>query len=279
MSVFSGNYGTADTTSYSTLPDWVKQGAFQNYNTANAITSAPAPVYPGPRVAPLTADQQTGFDMVRSSVGAAQPGYDAAMERATYGAGNMTPSDVNKWMNPFTDQVIGRTVDQIRRQGGMDLKDIGQQSNAYGGDRMGVAEGQSRRNTSNQISDAVASLLMSGWNNAVGIAQGERGRAMQGAPIMANIAGQGAQGQLRDAAALESIGQTQQQQTQQNYDTGFQDWMRQVQWPFQMLNYRQGALTGSPYETSNTTSAPMPMPDPFTQGLGTLSTLYGLFNG
>lgn len=278
MGVFSGDYGTGTQVTYDSLPDWVKEGAFQNYQDANTITSGPAPVYGGPRVAGETSDQTAAYDLVRQNVGAAQPGYDAAMERATYGAGNLTDADIQRFLNPFTQNVVNTTVDQIRKNEAIQRKNLGMQTQAYGGDRHGVAEGVLMGNTNDTVARAIAELMYGGYNQALSAAQADRARAQSGAPIMVDITGRQSQDRLRDAAALETVGTKRQGQIQQNLDTAYEDWLRQVDWPFQMLNYRMGALTGQPHENTRTTQTPIPMADPFQQSIGTLATLYGLFN-
>lgn len=94
------------------------------------------------------------------------------------------------------------------------------------------------------------------------------------------IKGSGALAGLQgsDAAALEAIGNTQQQRADQNLSLGYQDFLRQQQHPYQQLNFALGALKGVPYsQTSTSTSAAEQLfqnPSILGQGVGALGALF-----
>jgi hypothetical protein len=53
--------------------------------------------------------------------------------------------------------------------------------------------------------------------------------------------------------------------------------LNQVNWPYQMLNVQESALSNSPYTIANATQ--LPNVNTTAQGLGGLQTIAGLFGG
>jgi hypothetical protein len=87
---------------------------------------------------------------------------------------------------------------------------------------------------------------------------------------------------LRDAAALEATGTTQQNLDQQNLNMAYQDFLTQQQYPQTQLNFLSSMLRGIPYSTttqsSNTGPAQAYQPSGLSQIAGALS-LYSALQG
>jgi hypothetical protein len=81
---------------------------------------------------------------------------------------------------------------------------------------------------------------------------------------------------LRDANALGSIGGQQQQLGQASYDTAYQDFLRQWQYPQEMLNLRTSTVAGQPYSTSKTTTTTGPGPNTTAQNVTAAAALAGM---
>ena len=78
----------------------------------------------------------------------------------------------------------------------------------------------------------------------------DQNRTQQAAELM-NLLGREQSGSgYRDAAALETVGQQEQGLGQRLLDTDYADFREQRQWPFEMLNTRLGAMSGTPYSIS-----------------------------
>jgi hypothetical protein len=90
---------------------------------------------------------------------------------------------------------------------------------------------------------------------------------------------------LKDLAALEAVGQTQQQQGQKNLDLAYQDFLQQRQYPQQQLSMLNALIRGLPYSTTADTSATGPAniysPSPLAQlaGAFSLGKAFGLKKG
>lgn len=93
---------------------------------------------------------------------------------------------------------------------------------------------------------------------------------LDAAKVMAALGQQKQQLGLADASALMGIGGVQQQQDQAGLDLAYQDFLRQQQYPIDMLNLRQGVLGGVQAGSSTTT--------PYFSNTGT-NTLKGALGG
>jgi hypothetical protein len=131
---------------------------------------------------------------------------------ALQGAAKMyDPSGVQKFMNPFQQQVIDESVKQINRQGDIAQQNLQAQAvraGAFGGSREGVQQAELQRSLGEQRNAAIVGGLSSGYQTAAQQAQ-QAFEAQQGRQLAQ------AQG-LQGAAGLQGqFGQTQQQQSLQ----------------------------------------------------------------
>jgi len=131
---------------------------------------------------------------------------------ALQGAAQMyNPSGVQKFMNPYQQQVIDESIRQINRQGDMSRQNLQAQATragAFGGSREGVQQAELERGLSEQRNAAIVGGLSQGYNQAAAQAQ-QAFEAQQGRQLAQ------AQG-LQGAAGLQGqFGQTQQQQALQ----------------------------------------------------------------
>ena len=94
---------------------------------------------------------------------------------ALSGAGNMyDPSGVQKFMNPYQQQVIDESIRQINRQGQMSRQNLQGQATragAFGGSRQGVQDAELERALSEQRNSAIVGGLSQGYNQAATQAQ------------------------------------------------------------------------------------------------------------
>lgn len=116
---------------------------------------------------------------------------------------NMAASgpNIGQFVNPYTQDVIGRTGMDMARQAAMQQNTLGAQAGAagaFGGSRHGVAEGTMLGDYGRAFGDIAAQQRQQGFNTALGAAQNQQS-------IQSNLANQGFNfGQ--------QIGQTQMQQ-------------------------------------------------------------------
>jgi len=93
------------------------------------------------------------------------------------------------------------------------------------------------------------------------------------AGMLGNLAGQNQQLGIAGSNALFDAGSQQQQQLQQLLNYNYQQQQNQANWPFQMLNMRESALSNSPYTVANSTT--LPSANMTAQNLGAFGALAG----
>lgn len=251
MSGFLGNLigssGTTTATGQVQLPDWVNQAALTNYQTAMGLSQQPYAAYPGQMIAPFTPDQTAAFGATAGQLNAAAPTYAQALGNVQ-NLGQTTQS----LLNPYLGNVEADTVSNIQRaaaQQGQQIAAQAQQGGAYGGTRYGVQQATLDSETQRNIGQAVNQIQSQGWNTASNL-------ALQQAQTEGGLATNAQNTALQAAGALAQTGGAQQQQQQAQLAAQLAQWQQQQNWPYQQLSVAQGALAGSPYGTTSTSSQP-----------------------
>lgn len=102
--------------------------------------------------------------------------------------------NIGAFMNPFTEGVVNTSMDALNRARQMTANDIGAQAGAagaYGGSRHGVAEAESNRNFYDVAGQTASNLYNTGFNTALGAAQGQQGMQLQAAGQLGNLSNLG----------------------------------------------------------------------------------------
>lgn len=208
------------------------------------------------------------------------------------------PSNVAAFMNPYVSQALAPQMQDLQLQLAQQQQGINQnatQDNAFGDARQGAA--QSLQNLyGNQ---AMNQLVGTGYNNAYSQAltalnaqqgtslnaasqlgnlaniQGtEQNTQLTGANQLANLGGLQQSLGITGANAVYNAGAQNQQQGQTELNTAYQQYLNQVNWPYQMLNVQESALSNSPYNIA--TAVTLPAANSAAQGFGGLSSIAGL---
>lgn len=114
-------------------------------------------------------------------------------------------------------------------------------------------------------------------NQQAGMQQAEQQLGLQGAGMYGQLGNQVQQQGLTGANAVYNIGQQQQTQQQQELNAAYQQYLNQVNWPYQMLNVQESALSNSPYNIATATT--LPSANETAQGFGVLAGAAGLLGG
>jgi hypothetical protein len=209
---------------------------------------------------------------------------------ALTGAGNATQGAINTfqntptiasgmsaYQNPFTQDVIDRSMSDVGRMTAMQQeanKAQAAQMGAFGGSRQGLVEAETNAAAQRTIGDLSANLRSQGFNTAAGLAGQDIGNRMTGAQGM--LSGAGTLGNLGTAGF--NMGNTlQQQQAQQG--------LLQQQMQQQMLTDAQNQFYGfanSPNQYLNLmqqASAGSPLNNNVTSESGYNPGLFGLIGG
>jgi hypothetical protein len=151
----SSGTSTQDTQSQSVtqMPAWVQQAGQQNYAYAQDVAQRPLQQYQGQMVADVSPQTQQAWNLAANSGNVGMDQYNAA-SAGYLGALGQTPSNIipaqisqqnlQPYMNPYTQDVINKTLPIMQQQLGQ--QQVGNQNqanaaNAFGGSRMGVQQG------------------------------------------------------------------------------------------------------------------------------------------
>jgi len=258
-----------------------KQAALENYEFSKQIAGQEYTPYAGSRLAAPTAAMQLGLQQ-QAQAGAYGPGtqtvdYATALAlQPTSIAGN-----IQQFINPFQQQVIGTAVQNIENQ-----RQLQQQQNAanairaraFGGSRQGIVEGLTNQAALMAAGQTAGNLAYQGFGQAAQLAQQDVAARQAQA---AQLAGLGAQQQAirqQQAQQLLGVGAQEQAQQQAQLDLAYQDFLRQQAYPLQQLNIRSQGLSGFPAENQQIASQRLSPGQQFGQGVSTLASLAYLFS-
>ena len=101
--------------------------------------------------------------------------------------------------------------------------------------------------------------------------------AVQGAGTLGQLGSTQYNQEMGITDAMQKYGALQQQQGQQQLDFDYQQFLAKQQHPYQLLSYESDIMRGVPSSQSSMTTT-TPSPDPTTQLLGAIPTIYGAAN-
>lgn len=247
---------------------------------------------PGFQIAGMDPLRSRAISLGENLVGSFRPFVQGAADQALAGQQALTqgmqflqPEAIERFQNPFQQQVIDATMDQLNRQA--DLRRAGAsaaavRSGAFGGSREGVQRAETERGLQQVKGDTLSRLLSSGFQSALQAAQ-NAGRLSGGlGQAFGSLAGttgdlgrlQQALGQA-DISQLSQLGALRQGQQQAQLDAQRQNLLQQAQEPFTRLQLGQNLLQGMPSASIPSTfqQATTPGANPFLQGVGAYTTL------
>lgn len=297
------------------IPRWLSDASMNMVAKTNAVANMPYVPYQGPRLASAGQDQQSSYDVVRNQAGAytpaaigalqqtqgitgaVQPAYDAAGSAIQGGMGTYTGNNISQYMNPYVGNVIDRATTLANRNFNenilpqLNAQFIG--SGQYGSLGHEAEAFRGARGVSDDLQQQALSALDTAYTSGANIFGQDQSRALQGGSELGALAGNygnlalNAAGQqsnqagalqsmgLKDAAALDTIGQEQQNQTQRSLDLAYQDFMNQRDYQKNQLQWQSGIMNGLPAQSGTSTSiAPAE-----SYGPSPLATAASIFTG
>lgn len=303
--LFEGSPPPSTTTYGSTvenMPQWMSDYTQALIARANMVAGEGYQAYQGPRVAGFTDDQTNAFDVIRNNIGNWNDEFDAS--KSTTGgaltqampyfsqAAGATPDQMDKYMDPYVGGVIDRAKLEANRNWqenimpGIESRFItsGQSGSSGHQDLLqrgarDVSEGLQSQSMA-ALSDAyktAGSQYQADAQRLAGIGQSVGQLGLQTGSQLSGLAQLQQQMSGRDAAALQAVGDTRQQQNQRNLDLAYQDFQEQRDYPRQTVDWMSSIIRGLPHDTTTQTSQTGPantyQPSPISQ----LISLYGLY--
>ena len=241
------------------------------------------------------------FDAAGGYSGQAAGALSKGLGMVDQGMGSFDPStQVDKFMNPYQQQVIDNAMSQIDRQGqmaraGEDAKAVA--AGAFGGSRQGVQRAETAGRVQEAKNRTIGDLLNKGYSSALSSSmaadEASRKRALQGSQVAGGLGQQfgslagtsadigrvysGLRGQ--DISALSGAGAQKQAYDQTKLDADRANALNPLKSALAPMTIGQQFISGSPsagalaqYQTSID-----PSPNPFLQGVGAAASLQGLY--
>ena len=312
-----GSSGSTDTSSQqqnisqTQLPPWVNQAAQQNYALAQNIANRPLTQYQGQQVADIGPQTQQAWNLAATSGGAGADQYNASQAGYLTAAGtpatqvnaqSLANTNLQPYMNPFTQSVINNTLPLMQQQNALAQNQGANQANsanAFGGSRQGVQQGVAQAQGALNIGQMAAQLNQANFGQAQTAATGDITRNLQAqqgnqqanqaninsliqaAGGLGSLGSQAQQNQRQQFLELSTAGAQQQAQAQNQITANVNQFNQAQAYPTTQLGILQSALGMTPYgsttmgsstgQTQQTTT-PSLMAD-ITGGLQSLGSL------
>lgn len=322
--------GTQSSTSSVNLPDWYTQasqgvvGAAQNLPGYSQFFSddwyATAPMsdlerYVGQE---LLSGQGVTTQPDVNMLEAAQSAYDitgryaptlaAAAGYAEEGGKSVLDRDLGAYMSPYWEQALNPQRRLIQQENELMQNRIGAdmaKKGMFGTSRFAVAEALAQQEANRRLDDLQSRGAQEAWQQALGMAQGDRGAAQQTAQTLQGLAGtesamgtadinrlmetgqaltnvgttQASQEQAR-LGALSNLGRTERDILNQDIAARFGEWGTVMGDPYKQLSAVSGALGNIqvPKSQTQTTTITGSSPNVLQTLAGTGASLWGLAN-
>lgn len=277
--------GSSHTETTSTKVDPALMALYnQNYSRANQIADLPFQPYTGERVAGFNTNQNAGFNALLGA--AADPTAANAILRAqteigslmdyrapNITAGQLAGTDLTPYLNPYTDNVVNAALGDLqhaREVQGVADNAAATAAHAFGGTRQAVLDANTTNDYLRNVASTAAGLRQSAYQNAQQAALSDIGNRLSassanatndlaGAGVRMNAANQYAGlgrdyfNQLSQQGQLYSlVGAQQQAQRQAQDDAAYEEFMRQLNYPYQQQQLRNQALGMMPMQSTTT---------------------------
>jgi hypothetical protein len=250
------------TTTTAEVPDYLQDLYTEASRQGLEASSMGFQPYTGEMVAGLTPDQAQAMQATRGLFGQAMA-LDprsalaglARQETPTLQAASLLDTDIARYQDPYTEQVLEPALADIQRR-----QDIEQQraqsrairAGAFGGSRSALIESEATRPFAEEAAQTIAGLRSAGFGQALGMAERDAARRQQAAINQANLElrareqqagllGGELGEQYRTLGLLSGIGGQQQALEQARIQAQRGEFERQIDQPLRQLGILQAA--------------------------------------
>jgi len=235
-------------------------------------------------VAGLTDEQKQAMEMARSNVGSLDPyiGEASGLFRET--TGGFDRSQIDKFNNPFEDQVVQQAIKDVRDYGAReDIADTAQAIGSGGlsafGERASKFAGEKAAGRERGLLEAIAGIRSGGFDRSTSLAMTEQARRnearRQAASGLLGIGGTQMEAGKFDINQLLGSGGLQQAQAQTEADAMRANAMARQQAPLAQYQALAPFISMAPAGTYQTQTQFSPKPSALMSGLGTGLSAFG----
>jgi hypothetical protein len=291
------------------LPQWVQEAGQKNLAAAYDVSANMLGPYEGQRVAGITPATENIVGNITQNAAMSQPAFAYAQQLAAQAGGyqpqqvqpgQLARTDLSQYMNPYTQAVLGTSLDVLnqQRQTGLNQAyDAAIKAKAFGGSRQAIQEGVVNAAAQQQAGQLAAQLMAQNYGQAQTAAQADITRAMeaqrlnqqaglsgaqlgiQGASTLGQLAGTGQEAYLTGQTGALTAQSLLQAQQQAQLDANQQAYREAQQFPIQQLQIPIQALGATPYGQTNTQTGPGQQSNPLLTGLGAASSAVSIMAG
>jgi hypothetical protein len=291
------------------LPAWVQEAGQRNLAAAYDVSANMLGPYEGQRVASLTPGTEQVVGNITQNAAMSQPAFAYAQQLAAQAGGyqptqvqpgQLAQTDLSQYMNPYTQAVLGTSLDVLnqQRQTGLNQAyDAAIKAKAFGGSRQAIQEGVVNAAAQQQAGQLAAQLMAQNYGQAQTAAQSDITRAMeaqrlnqqaglsgaqlgiQGASTLGQLAGTGQEAYLTGQTGALTAQSLLQAQQQAQLDAAQQAYREAQQFPIQQLQIPIQALGATPYGSTKTETGPGMQSSPLLSGLGGAASAVSIMAG
>ena len=185
------------TTQTAEVPDYLQDLYTEASRRGLEAADIPFQPYTGEMVAGFTPDQMQAMEATRGLFGQAM-GLDprsnlAALARQgtpTVQAASLLDTDIARYQDPFTEQVLEPALADIQRRQDIEqqrAQDRAIRAGAFGGSRSALIESEATRPFAEEAAQTIAGLRSAGFGQALGMAERDAARRQQAAINQANL--------------------------------------------------------------------------------------------
>jgi hypothetical protein len=238
----------------------MQDAIYTQVQLASNLAAQPYQAYTGTLAAPLQEQQKQAYEQVGQNVGKWEQPYQQATTGTQNLAGQTSVSNVQDYMNPYTQNVTDRLAQLGARNLSENLlpgvSDAFIKAGSFGGTRMGEFGSRALRDTQESILGQQGQALQQGYTQALGASSADLNRQQSALQQLSAMAQQGQQMRTSDTAALEAAGSAQQQFAQKEADAAYQQYQNAQLYPRQMADWLSTQVRGmAPITPTTTTNA------------------------
>ena len=255
MATTTGTAGSAlpasGGTSMQGLADWAAPYVTNYLGQAQALGQTPYQTYQGPLTAGSSELQSQAFSGIGGLTVPNQGQYTAV-------GGSFTDQGVaQNYMNPYLQQALNPTLDEIRRQSqitslGNAAKMTG--AGAFGGSRQAILDAESQRNLLNTMAKTTGEGYATAYDKAMAQYNAEQARKIQEAQYGADYGLKGLAAQQSIFDQILKAGGTQRDIEQQGIAADLNEFNAQREFPYKQVQFMRDMISGLP--TASVTNTP-----------------------
>lgn len=247
---------------------------------ATEIADRPYQSYDGQRVAGLSGNEMLARDRARLAMdGSARQYLERAGREVDEVAGSEWNSETaQRYMNPYTDNVLDRTLERQRtayNQRRNDLRGQAASRGAFGGDRQTMLETGLEREYIDSVADTSAEGYYAAYNDAFRGWSADNTRRLQAADAYRAVGGDISRMDSAQITDLMRTGQAGRLLEQMQLDADYNEFITERDWDVTNLQPLLQAISSS----REGAAMPMSQSTGAGQAIGAIASLVGMFAG